>query len=265
MLSQRVLRWVVALVLLLVIGGALFTGVKLLPRPVMSNEGTLAQNAVDALPVNARVLMIFDYEPALAGEMEAVSGAMVDQIISLHKPQLTVLSTSPTGTALANHFMAGSEIRKAYPTTDLGFLPGESSGIQSFVTNAQATFAAAQNVTQFSDYAMIILITDRAETARAWVEQTHGKRGDHPFLVVSSAQSAPMIQPYLLSGQINGLVTGLHDGAAFEQKMLADGSASRYWDAYNLSILVACVMIVIGGLWNFVLGLRSRRQGLDEA
>jgi hypothetical protein len=73
-----------------------------------------------------------------------------------------------------------------------------------------------------------------------------------------------MIQPYLLSGQVNGLVTGLNDGAAFDQIAFTAGRASQYWNAYNLSLLAACAMIVIGGLWNLWQGIRSRRHGLEE-
>jgi hypothetical protein len=268
MLSQRVLRWAVAGILFLLILSLLLSGVSILPLPILSSEGTAAQNFVDALPVNAPVLMIFDYEPALAGEMETVADSFVDQLISLHRPRLNVLSTSPTGAGLAEHFMNGSETRRNYRAAEayanLGYLPGESAGILAFAIDPQDAFADVKDVTRFSDYELVILLTDRAETARAWVEQTTGHRAGRPLIIVSSAQSAPMIQPYLLSGQVNGLVTGLHDGAAFDQHALTVGRASRYWSAYNLSILAVCIMIVIGGLWNLALGMRSRRQGLEE-
>ncbi|MEW5939873.1 MAG: hypothetical protein AB1750_09450 [Chloroflexota bacterium] len=270
-LSQRVLRWAVAAVLLIVIVGLLVTGLQFPPLPVQpSSEARFARDLVIALPNDAPVLMIFDYEPALAGEMEAVAASFVDQMMALKRPRVAVLSTSPTGVALAERFMSGQGGRPAYRAgqdyDNLGYLPGESAGIQAFASNPRETFPALKGVTRFSDYALVILLTDRAETARAWVEQSAGHRGNGSFVVVSSAQSAPMIQPYLLSGQVNGLVTGLRDGAAFDQQASASaGRASRYWSAYNFSILIVCGMIVIGGLWNLALNLRSRRLGLEEA
>jgi hypothetical protein len=267
-LSQRILRWAVAGILMIVILGLLVTNLQFLPAPSLSAEGNFAKNVVDALPVNAPVLLIFDYEPALAGEMEAVASSYIDQLVSLHHPRINVLSTSPTGLALAQRFWNASETRKNYRAADtytpLGYLPGESSGIASFVANPGATFRAVKDVAKFSDYTLVILLTDRAETARAWVEQTTGHRGGNSFVIVSSAQSAPMIQPYLLSGQVNGLVTGLNDGAAFDQIAFTAGRASQYWNAYNLSLLAACAMIVIGGLWNLWQGIRSLRHGLEE-
>jgi hypothetical protein len=271
-LSQRVLRWFVAGILLVLIVAILFSGVQLLPLPSqLSPEGDQANSAINDLPDDAPVLMIFDYEPALAGEMEAAAGSFVDQVIALHHPRLTLLSTSPTGPALAERFMTASQTR-GQNYINLGYLPGESSGILAFAMNPRSAIPnrtvwdvpIAQDVTRFSDYQLVILLTDRAETARAWVEQTTGQREGHPFVIVSSAQAAPLIQPYLLSGQVTGLVSGLREGAAFEQATNNYGLARQYWDAYNLSILVVCIMIVIGGLWNLALGIRSRRQGLDE-
>ena len=124
--------------------------------------------------------------------------------------------------------------------------------------------ASALDVFHFSDYAAVILLTDQAETARAWVEQTTSRRGASPLLVVSSAQAAPMIQPYLLSGQVNGLVSGFLGGAAFESSNGLGTPVRGYWDAYNFATLLAALLIVLGSLWNLIAGARSRRRGLDE-
>ncbi len=77
--------------------------------------------------------------------------------------------------------------------------------------------------------------------------------------MISSAQSAPMIQPYYASGQIGGLVSGLYGGAIFEQSNAGrPGTARVYWDAYSMGMLLAMVLILLGGLWNLALGLRDR-------
>ena len=76
----------------------------------------------------------------------------------------------------------------------------------------------------FSGYSAVILLTDHAESARVWVEQIHtAKQADptivnQPLLVVSSAQAGPMLQPYVSSQQVNGLVNGLADAARWECK-----------------------------------------------
>lgn len=277
LVSQRVLRWVISAMLILLVTFTLLGGSQSVPLPaVLPEESNLMLPVIDLLPEGAPVLMIFDYEPALAGEMEAAAAPFVDRVLGLRRPRVTILSTSPTGAALAERFMAATQARHNYrggeDYVNLGYLPGGTAGILSFAENPRAAMplpgwdsAAAQGVSRFSDYKAVILLTDQAETARAWVEQTGAARAGLPLLVVSSAQAAPMIQPYLLSGQVNGLVSGLHDGAAFESSSGLGSPVRRYWDAYNFATLFTALLIVFGGLWNFLAGARARRQGLDEA
>ena len=267
--------------MILLVSFLLVSGSQSVPLPdKIPDESSQILSVLDELPEGAPVLMIFDYEPALAGELEAAAAPFVDRVLGLRHPRVTILSTSPTGAALAELFFANTQARHNYqPGQDyinLGYLPGGTIGILSFAENPRAAMPlkinktsvwdtpVAQGVNRFSDYAAVILLTDQAETARAWVEQTTSQRGDTPLLVVSSAQAAPMIQPYLLSGQVNGLVNGMHGGAAFESSSGLDSPVRGYWDAYNFATLLAALLIVLGGLWNFIAGVRSRQQGLGE-
>jgi hypothetical protein len=74
-----------------------------------------------------------------------------------------------------------------------------------------------------------------------------------------------MLMPYVASGQINGLVNGLNDASKVEQANGQPGSARLYWDAYSVGLLLAAAMIILGGLWNLVPGLRARRAEKEES
>lgn len=274
--SQRVLRWVLSALLILLASAAILGRTQAVPLPAaLSPESALALPILESLPNDAPILMIFDYDPALSGELEAAAASFVDRLLGLRSPRVTVLSTSPIGPALAERFFAASVARQNYrPGQDyvnLGYLPGGETGILSFAVNPRAALPsrswdapAAQGVSRFSDYAAVILLTDQAETARAWVEQTAAHRAGHPLIVVASAQAAPMIQPYLLSRQVSALVSGLRDGAAFEASSGTGGPVRKYWDAYNFTLTLAVLLMAFGGLWNLIAGARSRR-GSDEA
>lgn len=275
--SQRLLRWVLSVVLILLVAIILFSGTQIVPLPAaLPPESALALPILESLPANAPVLMVFDYDPALAGELEAAAAPFVDRLLGLRSPRLTVLSTSPLGPALAEHFLTALEARQNYRAgqnyANFGYLPGGETGILSFAVNPRFslpsshwTSPAAQDVTRFADYAALVLLTDQAENARAWVEQTTPHREGHPLIAIASAQAAPMIQPYLLSGQVNALVSGLHDGAAFEASSGVGSPVRAYWDAYNLALSLAVLLMVFGGLWNLIAGLRASPRGLDEA
>jgi len=121
------------------------------------------------------------------------------------------------------------------------------------------TSAPLEGVTSFSQFAALVLITDSADAARTWIEQTESARGNIPFVVISSAQAAPMIQPYYDSQQVKGVVSGLYGGAVFEQNNAGrPGTARSYWDAYSVGMLLAMSLVLGGGLWNLALGLRDR-------
>ena len=128
------------------------------------------------------------------------------------------------------------------------------------VTLADAwTSPQLQGITSLSQFAALVIVTDNANSARAWIEQTSATRGTIPVVVISSAQAAPMIQPYYDSQQVSGLVTGLYGGAVLEQKNgTVSGTTRRYWDAYSIGMYLAMVLILGGGLLNLALGLRDR-------
>ena len=38
------------------------------------------------------------------------------------------------------------------------------------------------------------------------------------------------------------------------------GFVRRYWDAYSMGLLLVTAVMLFGGLWNFWLGVRDRRD-----
>jgi hypothetical protein len=209
--------------------------------------------------------------------MEAAAAPMFDQMMVLRHPRLTFISTNETGAILAEHFLGGPLAERGYQYgnqyLNLGYLPGGVMGIRAFTQNPVIampfdiflnpawTSAPLQGVSSLSQFAALIVITDNADTARAWVEQTMSTRQAAPFpvVIISSAQASPMIQPYYDSGQVNGIVNGLFGGAIFEQNNAnRPGTARNYWDAYSLGMLLAMSLMLGGSLWSVALGLRDR-------
>jgi hypothetical protein len=285
-LTQRLLRWVITILLLLVIVGAVFSGTQINPMPTtVPVETSAALNYIqNTLPADAPVLLIFDYQASLSGELEAAAAPLIDHMLTLKHPRLTLLSSTPVGSGLAERFIEpftmppNHDYQRGQNFIDLGYLPGGASGILSFSMDPEITkpltitgenawlTVVLQNVKQLSDFAAMILLTDDIETARIWIEQTEGVRGEAHLLVVSSAQSGPMLLPYVQSGQIDGMVTGLDGSAPVEQVNSGrPGVVRRYWDAYGFGLLTAVLLITIGSLWSLASGWRARRKEQGEA
>jgi hypothetical protein len=274
--TQRALKIGIAVVLFLVILAAVFGGSSIFPMPVgWPREVQGALTAVEAIPPGSPVLVVFDYEPSLAGEMEAVAAPLLDHLIIRSHPRLTILSTSPTGSSLAERLLQGPLRDLQYSDyTNLGYLAGGLGGVRGFAQDPLASMPLAadaspawivgstQGIQRLSDYTAIIVIVDRADAGRTWIEQTRDLHGSSSFIVVASAQAGPMIQPYYESSQINGLVTGLFDAAVVEQSNAGrPGLARKYWDAYNLALMLAILLVGFGSLWSLVAGLRERASG----
>ncbi len=282
--SSRLLRWLIVGLLILAVGLPLSTKVQItqastLQMPEMLNAYTL----ISSLPSNAPVLVVFDYDPALSGELEAAAAPLMDHLL-LQGPRLALVSTNPTGPALAERLLRGisaSPLRIAgQQYVNLGYLVGGSSGVLYFAISPEkaAPFTLdgqqawqlppLQGIQKLSDFSSIIVLTDNADSGRVWIEQAGTTIGNTPILMVISAQVEPMILPYYDSGQIKGLVTGLAGGEAYGQTFLRPGVetglAQRYWNSFSAGSLVAEIIIVIGALWSLLSGWLARNKKSGE-
>ena len=278
--SQRVLRWALTGLVMVVLGAMI--GLRSQSIPVSTTlpaEVSFASNAIATIPENAPVLVVLDYEPALAGEMEAVSGPFLDNMVLLRHPNLSFLSTSPNGSALVERLMTNTMINRPAPEGlgyqageqyfNLGYLPGGSAGVLAFVESPQIALPSA-DVENFSQYAAVIVLTDHAESGRLWVEQLDARKQSdpaltsQPLLMVASAQAGPLLQPYVSSRQITGMISGLSDAARYEfVNNVPPGIARTYWDAFGIGLLLAVILITFGSLWNLFTGIRPRRAGVE--
>jgi hypothetical protein len=283
LVSNRLWRWAIALLLVLTVTFPFLTPQTRLtpPTTLMASDKNATSNLIGALPANAPVLMAFDYEPSLSGELEAVAAPLVDQL-ETKGARLAIMSTSATGPALAEHFFQNASLVNSHQYksgeqyVNLGYLAGGSAGIAYFAASPSVampvtmdggtawTTTPLQGVAQLSDFAVVIILTDNADTGRNWIEQSSLYLGQTPMVMVISTQAEPMIRPYFDSGQLKGLVSGLVDAKTYEQSYNRPGLADHYWDSFSLASLVAEIMIAIGAIWSAFAAWRARRKGIHE-
>jgi len=158
---------------------------------------------------------------------------------------------------------------------NLGYLAGGPAGVLDFAAEPSVAapftvdgqnawlLSPLQGIQKLSDFALILILTDDADTGRVWIEQAGPELGATPMAMVISAQAEPMIRPYYDSGQIKGLVTGLAGGHAYEQALQRPGLGGKYWNAFGVAMLVAEIMIVVGAIWNAISALRERRAAKE--
>jgi hypothetical protein len=286
-ISSHLLRWLLVLLLFVAVGAPIVTGVQVVPTATLPpvEEVQATYTLIAQLPPNSPVLVVFDYEPALSGELEAAEENVVGQLVTAHA-LLTLISTSPTGPALAEHFLQttlpGAKLQSGQAYVNLGYLAGGPTGILDFASwpSKAAPFAWStdpkvdgynawampplQGVVAISDFKAIFVLTDSADTGRNWIEQAGPFLGGTPMLMVISAQAEPMMRPYFDSGQLKGLVTGLAGGKAYEQSVQHPGLGQAYWNPFSTGLLMAEISLLVGGIWSAVLAWRERKR-LEEA
>jgi len=103
------------------------------------------------------------------------------------------------------------------------------------------------------------------------VEQLYAEKQVNPALanqsliVLASAQAGPLLQPYLSSQQITGMVSGLSEAARYEYiNSSRPGIARSYWDAFGIGLMMAIALIIIGSLWSLFTGIRARRAEAEQ-
>ncbi len=283
--AQRVLRWIISVLLIMVVGFVVINESDNVAFPTvasMPGQTAAASRIVSDIANEAPVLIAFDYEPGLSGEMHATAAALVDHLM-LKAARLTLVSTLPTGPAQAEYFMDYIQTKHQYIAgqqyVNLGYIPGGAAGLQSFAQTPRLTFPATsaerdiwetaplQNIASLSDFALVVLITTDPDTARAWIEQVEPHLQQTPFLAVVSAQAEPMVRPYFGTqpdAQVNGIVSGLNGAAAYEVAVGRPNLGRVYWDAYSVGLIVAVGAILVGGLVNISTRILARNTKTQE-
>ncbi|MEJ2759033.1 MAG: hypothetical protein P8046_11180, partial [Anaerolineales bacterium] len=273
---QQVLRWVIAVLLLSVLFAVVWLNGDFLPLPAegFPEENLAVVSLVNELQGGDKVLVAFEYQPGLSGEMEAASSALMEHLL-LQGTELVLVSTQPVGPGLAESFLQTKFSTSAYVSerqyANLGYVSGGTAGLLNFAISPRQTVpnmawsASPLDVIQsVQDFAMVLVLTDDPDIARSWIEQVQPLLNGQsiPMVMVTSAQAEPLVYPYYLSDprQVSGLVSGVSGGAYYET-VISTSLARRYWDGYNVGLLLAVLIIAVGSIINLA---RNPLKGMPE-
>lgn len=239
--------------------------------------------AIIALPEEASVLVAMEFSPGFSGEINP-SAKSTFELLMNRNAHLAIVSTNTSGPVLAEGIK--NEVLKSIPGLqeqyshrdwfiNLGYLPGETLSLQELVSDPQQAVrygissgsenrlvwdsAGLINIQNLNDFSMLVLITDTGETARAWIEQVQPSIPDVPFLIVASAQAAPMVQPYLKSGQVQGLLSGMTGGLS----LMNTENGDVRWTIFQVGVTAIIILILVGVVAELVTVLLGRKR-LDQ-
>jgi nicotinate-nucleotide--dimethylbenzimidazole phosphoribosyltransferase len=227
---------------------------------------------VTKLPPDAVVVVSFDYSPATEAEMEPLAQIILGDLLE-NQARVIAVSLRPEGAIMAQRLLERFEDEYPYGerTINLGYLPGQTAGVRSLAflsstplfqnwTQTLDDYPAWQDVEGLDDVALTVAVADSPLTVRWWVEQMGpGTLANRPMVAAVSAAADPSVRPYYnrvdpKSGQLLGLVSGVADAAAYENRLGQPDRAVRSLAAQS----VAHLGLIVVGLAGAVVGFRTQ-------
>lgn len=252
----------VVFIVIIILGGTTLKDYGLQPA-LFPEEVVHTFDQINSIPVDKPVLIAGEFEAGFAGEIRLSSQSLIEHLMRRNL-NIALISTNPVDTALLfDQINQGLQSVSTYSVSekvvDLGYLPGNSIAIQGLSNSfmdavpltAQLTptktHPILSRIQNLQDFGAIIVITDKSETARVWIEQARPELGNTPLLLVTSAQASPLIQPYYQSGQINGLVSGMPGSLVYERILGINGEATGNIASLQMISIFMAGLILVGG------------------
>ncbi|MDX1992805.1 MAG: SH3 domain-containing protein [bacterium] len=182
---------------------------------------------INTLQEDDLVLIAAEYAPTGAAELDEATEAVLRHVLARGAVPV-IVGGSPTGLLHVGNLVDGLNPSALIRGNDyyIGrFLPGDALGLRTFAENAALyleTDVQGQptglTVDSLDDFAALVLIAERAETARFWMEQVVS-RTNVPLLTVVGASAAPLVEPYLSDSA--GLLIGYRDAYTYRSVLAA--------------------------------------------
>jgi hypothetical protein len=241
------------------------------PRlPITVTDSTRSVfDQIEALDSGAVIMLSFDHEASSLPEIGPIGAAIAEHCFR-RGISVVGLALFSEGNALGYDLLSrrAAEAGRTYGTDwmYLGFRPqytaailgmGESIG-EVFATDYSGTpitaIPLAQRVRTYDDIALVVSVSD-GSMPTYWIEYA-ANRYNEKIIAALSAVMVTSFTPYLESGQLAGILTGLKGAAEYEQLLGTPKAGTRGMAAQS----AAHVLIAILVLWGNVDAWRRRKS-----
>jgi hypothetical protein len=192
------------------------------------------RRAIGDLPSEALVLIACDADLGTYPEIRAATRAAIEDL-GAHGARLAIVSFTPEGRAIA----AAERDRIARSgagelPADLGFIAGAEAGLVRGVASIVPAAAEGPIVDAIRQrgggigaFDMVLIVSGSDISARSWVEQVGPRLHDLAMITIAPTFLDPELEPYLRSGQLDGLLATLREGTAYANAVTSGSAADR--------------------------------------
>ncbi len=182
----------------------------------------IAFDRVNSLRPGDWVLVAAEYGPTGAAELDGLTEALLRHVRA-RGARPVIVSTNALGLlhvqAITDRMGGGAALVR--------YLAGGVVGLRAFAADA-APFLATDingqptnlNAASLRDFALVVVIAERAEDLRPWAEQI-APLTNAPLVAAAGFSAAPLVEPYVLpgapeaSGGVRGLLVGYADAFTY--------------------------------------------------
>jgi hypothetical protein len=235
---------------------------------------------LETLRPNSKVIVSFDYDPASEPELNPMAEAFFQSAFH-HRFKVICLGLWPQGPLEADRCLARvlqkpdmQALNLVYGTdyVNLGYQSGNEFAIQGMGASIHNVFPSdvhgtttkeipiMKDVRDFSNVDYVFNLSAGYPGTVEWV-QVGADRYGVKLGAGNTAVQAPLVYPYLGSGQLTGLLGGMKGGAEFEGLTGYVGKATKFMVSQTFAHLVVILFIVLGNLAFFAVKRRDRRLG----
>jgi len=233
-------------------------------------------DTIQALPADSTVLVSFDYDPSVSGEMDLLANAIVRHLVQ-RRVKIIALSTLETGPMIAQRVLVSatanaSDYRYGTQYLNLGFLPGHESGLAQLANQGLpltgrdfgqnqvvSQYPIVANVKTVGSLAMVIELAGTEEPLKNWLEQFQ-PRVNAKIAAGASAAVEPKARAYRDAKQLIALVSGPVGAAQYEILANQSGTAVTRLAAQSAVQIVLIAVVIIGNIAYWVARLSERKK-----
>ena len=267
-------RWIFLIIGLVVIIPLLYP----LALPIRAGKDSKqVYDFVESLEPNSKILLSCEYGPSTKPEIHPMVTSLLHHLFSLNKGhKVYVVCLWPDGQVMAEEALEEVAVGKYGLTYGedfvlLGFRPGAEAVVKGIVSDLRKLYTIDAKGTKLNDIPMMEGVS-RFEDFDFLFSGSAGYPGTTEWvLFASDPTGVPMstgttsiqvneMMPYVLGGQINGILAGMPGAAEYEALIEEPGIATSGMDAQSVAHFVIVLFIFFGNLGYYIERNRSQRK-----
>ncbi len=267
-------RWIFLLIGLVVLIPLIYP----LALPIRAGKDSQqVYDFVESLEPNSKILLSCEYGPSTKPEIHPMVTSLLHHLFSLDRGhKVYVVCLWPDGQFMAEEALDEVAVKRYGLTYGedfvlLGFRPGAEAVVKGIVSDLRKLYTIdakgtkvenipmMEGINRFEDFDFLFSGSAGYPGTTEWVLFASDPTGIPMSTGTTSIQVNEMM-PYVLGGQINGILAGMPGAAEYEALINEPGIATSGMDAQSAAHFVIVLFIFFGNLGYYIERKRSKQN-----